>query len=971
MGKKYWIIFLISVLLSPAFPLDKNRRLSQYSTRIISSLEGLPQTAVNAVIQGEKGYIWVASQGGVGRYDGVGFTIYSSKEGYPMRSDYVVDLVQDRQGRIWCGTLGAGLFWIVEGKIHHTLGMAGSFREGNIRVLFRDNQDRIWVGSDQGLFRYENQHFSPVYPRILRDSIRSIVQDQNGGIWIAGYAGGLHHWKEGELRDHSDGVLGRSLRSMAVDEKGRIWVGTVDRGIFRYDQKDWKRFGRAEGLPMNYITALLVDSDGVLWVGTMGRGIGRLRNGRFVFEEEINNGIKYVQDIFEDREGNIWISLYISGILKITRKSVYPYSTREGLSNKVVWSVFEDSRNNMWLGTNRGINRLGPDRSEIEVFDRNQGVPPSPIRSITEDGFSRIWAGTDGEGVVVLEGSRVVEDIDTGKGLPDNTVYALYCASGGRVWIGTANGLCSWKNDELRLYSDRSGLNNILVRTIGEDPQGNIWVGTEGSGLFRIMGDDIRCYSREDGLSDELVTSLYFDEQGNRWIGTLRGGLNLFRQGVFFQFRLDDGMFDNIAYTILEDGRENLWMSSNYGIYGVAKSTLEDFREGRIPRIHCHVIGLPDGMRNSECNGGSYPSGTVSYDGSLWFPTMEGAVQVDPEGILASQRPPPVIIEAFQVGPRTYHPRTLRGRMLKLEPGTRNIKFRFTAFHWAAPNRVNFKHQLEGFDDQWVDAGRNRYREYTNIHPGRYRFRVMATVNRWEWSENPYPLEFRVLPFFTQTIWFYLLVGLVLGLAVFGLSYLRVSSLKRRKEVLEDLVKSRTEELNRVNSRLRDLSRKDPLTRIANRREFTRVLDQTWRRCRRSSLPLSMIIVDIDFFKLYNDNYGHQQGDRCLQQVARVLAAVPRRPEDLTARYGGEEFVIILPDTDQKGARKISKLCLERIRNLKIPHEASKIESILTVSIGTGTIVPTIDQQSDSLIRKADTALYRAKTEGRNCIRSG
>jgi len=968
-GKKTGGIVLLFLLLIELHGLDPQKKLTQFSTVIISTEQGLPQTAVNAVAQGADGYVWVGTQGGIGRYDGIRFKIYSSKQGVALKSDYLSDLLWDSRDRMWCGTLGGGLFWIIEGEFHQILEGGISFEQGNIRDLYQDRRQQIWIGTDRGLFWYREGEIKRVFPDQIRDSVRSIAEDRQGNLWIGVYGAGLYEIRGDTLHDHRDQIHSRSIRSVVTGPRGRIWVSTTDRGLFCREPEGWRQFTTRDGLPINYITALFFDSDGVLWVGTMGKGIGRLINGRFVFNPEINKRVKYVQSIFEDSDGNIWVALYIAGILRITHKEVFPYGVREGLSNDVVWSVFEDSRENIWVGTNRGINWIDPSRTRIQFLDETNGLGSSPVRSITEDRGGDIWAGTDGDGLVKIRGNRVVRKLGIHSGLPSNTVYSLYRDSRDQIWIGTASGLCRMSRDRLFVQQNPPGLRNTIIRTLGEDADGYIWVGTEGAGLFCIRGDQIDHYTLENGLSDDLITSLYFDRDRTLWIGTLRGGLNEYREGRFFQYRMEDGLFDNITYSILEDGAENLWMSSNYGIYTLSKQQLRDFSGKNRSRLSCTVVGREDGMRNQECNGGCYPAGVRSQDGSLWFPTMEGVVRVDPEGVLKTQKPPPVVLEEFIVDDRRYQRVHFKDRILRLEPGRKRIEFRFTAFHFPAPGKIVFKHQLEGFDEQWVEGGKVRFREYTNIPPGRYRFQVKASVDHQDWSPEGDSLSFAVAPFFTQTVWFYLLMAALLGGLAFAISYLRFRNLARRKVVLEKLVQNRTEELNQANARLRELSRRDPLTRIANRREFNRVFDLTWRRCLRAKIPVSLVLIDIDFFKRYNDTYGHQLGDQVLLKVARTLSRVARRAEDLTARYGGEEFIIILPDTDGTGAFRLSEQCLERIRALGIAHESSGIVPVLTVSIGYATMVPTMDSRPGTLIKMADMALYRAKTEGRNCIR--
>lgn len=174
--------------------------------------------------------------------------------------------------------------------------------------------------------------------------------------------------------------------------------------------------------------------------------------------------------------------------------------------------------------------------------------------------------------------------------------------------------------------------------------------------------------------------------------------------------------------------------------------------------------------------------------------------------------------------------------------------------------------------------------------------------------------------------------------------------------------------LHTANQKLQQLAILDGLTGIANRRYFDLVLNNEWQRLARESKPLSLILCDLDYFKAYNDAYGHQQGDRCLQKVAKILQSCTRRPADLAARYGGEEFAIILPNTDSKGALFIAQNIAQQLANKQIPHQKSKISQYVTFSMGVGTKIPNSQQPVSTLIEMADSLLYQAKKSGRNQI---
>jgi GGDEF domain-containing protein len=334
-------------------------------------------------------------------------------------------------------------------------------------------------------------------------------------------------------------------------------------------------------------------------------------------------------------------------------------------------------------------------------------------------------------------------------------------------------------------------------------------------------------------------------------------------------------------------------MSCNKGIFRIAKAELDAFDRGERRVLQCVAYGTRDGMRNRECNGANQPAGWRTADGRLWFPTIEGLVEIDPERLATNPMPPPVVVEQLVVDGATVAPRD----GLELGPGTDSLELQYAGLSFGAPERMRFRYRLEGFDRDWVEAGTRRSAYYTRIPHGRYRFHVAAANEDGVWNEAGRTLAFRIRPRFHHTPAFYALSTAAVLAAVIGGHRLRLRGLRRREERLVGLVEQRTAELAEANRRLERLSSLDGLTGVANRRRFDEALDVEWRRALRAGSPLSLVLLDIDHFKAFNDTYGHLRGDECLQQVALALSASLGRAGDLLARYGGEEFVALLPDT--------------------------------------------------------------------------
>jgi diguanylate cyclase (GGDEF)-like protein len=339
---------------------------------------------------------------------------------------------------------------------------------------------------------------------------------------------------------------------------------------------------------------------------------------------------------------------------------------------------------------------------------------------------------------------------------------------------------------------------------------------------------------------------------------------------------------------------------------------------------------------------------------------------------VTNRLPPPVLVEQILLD---GEPLDLSGPVV-LPPRARNLEIHYTALSFVAPEQLRFKYHLEGFDQEWIDAGTRRVAYYPLIPPGEHRFRVIAANEDGVWNETGAHFTFLAEPGLERTPWPYLIGAAVLALLAWLLIRRRMRAARLREAALEQEVQHRTEELldtkrdlEEANRILRQLAVEDPLTGVANRRAFEERLDQEWRRAARERHPLGILMIDVDRFKAYNDALGHAKGDECLIRVAQTLAGSLRRAGDLLARYGGEEFAAILPDTDVDELAALAESLRRRIEALSVLHPSSPVSDRVTVSLGGASAVPGHHDDSTEVVRTADRALYDAKRAGKNCIR--
>lgn len=961
------VAFSIALLArpDPCFALDPARDITQYVHQKWSDRNGMPSAVIRAIEQTRDGYLWVGTPEGLLRFDGVQFTAFDTSTTPRLTNNDVRDLLETRDGSLWIATYGGGVLRFEDGKLT-TYSTADGLAHDVVYSLFEDREGVLWIGTAAGLSRLQDREINSYGTRegLGSERVFPILQGDRGDLWIGTFAGGVIHFADGRFRTHASAAeLGSDIVfSLYRDGEGALWVGTYGGGLTRSKDGELTRYTTASGLSDNRITKILQDRDGNLWIGTYGGGINRLGDGGVfeAFAEEHGLSGNVVQELFEDDEGALWIGTS-RGLDRLKDGVFTSFSTQEGLSHDFAYSIYEDRAGAIWIGTEGGgVNRI--DGRGIHAYTAADGLASNNVISVLGGGEGSLWLGTFGAGLARFANGRFTS-MSTADGLAGNLVFALAEGRGGALWVGTFDGgLNRLLGTHLTTYE---GLGKSGIRGLHSSRDGTLWIGTNGDGLVRFAEGRFTAYTTADGLGSNIVQAIYQDRSGTLWIGTKEGGLSRSFEGRFFTYGKSHGLADNTINSILEDDAGFLWLCGPKGVVRVEKRRLEEVAQGEAAILSAFVFGRADGIQSGQCNGGSQPGALKARDGRLWFPTSEGVVVVDPSRPLIDATPPRLHIERVVVGDR---PLPLAASV-RLPAGARNIEIGYTGLSFSAGDLIRFRYRLEGFDSEWTNVGSRRAAYYTNLDPGDYRFVVTAANRAGIWNDVPAAISFTVEPFFYETWWFLLISGAGATLLLIGGYRSHVRRLREREVRLQRLVAERTSELEEARDRLERLSKTDPLTGIANRRGFDEVLGAEWRRAARRGLPLSMIMVDIDSFKAFNDAYGHLAGDRCLERVASVLRSEMRRPGDLVGRYGGEEFIILAPGIDAGGAIAAAERLRVAVESLAIPHQRSEIADVVTVSAGVATAVPAEGRDPGDLVAMSDAALYSAKQSGKNTTR--
>jgi signal transduction histidine kinase/ligand-binding sensor domain-containing protein len=778
--------------------LDPAKAITQYVHQAWQSDSGLPQNSVLAIAQTPDGYIWLGTEEGLVRFDGVRFTVFDRHTTPELQSNEIQALLVDSRQNLWIGTHGGGLTRLAGGKFQ-TFNTRNGLTSDSILALYEDIHGALWLGSDGGgLIRFQDEKFHAFRKAdgLADDSVFSISGDRSGTLWI-GTHGGLSRWSAGKFVTFGtkNGLANDYIRCTYVDRHGVVWAGT-NGGVNRIAPNGAvTRFSKKEGLTSDVILALNEDRAGTLWIGTLDGGLNRLVNGKLTsYTQKEGLSGAGIWSIFEDREGDLWLGS-AGGGLECLKEGVFStISMREGLATDLVLPVYEDRDGALWMGSDRGVTRWKDGR--MTRYSKEQGLPDNLVLSITQDGQGTIWAGTS-KGLARLKNGRFVTVALKGK-LPSNFVMCTYTDREGTLWVGNREGLHHFDGKQFTTYNTQQGLSNNFVLSVYEDPRHAIWVGTNGGGLNCLKDGRFTSYGIRAGLSNDIVWSIDGDSDGTLWLGTNGGGLNRFSHGKFTSFVTGNGLFDDVVFEILDDRLGHLWMSSDKGVFSVSKSELEAFAAGRIKTISSHAYGTGQGMKSRECNGGFQPAGWRTRSGLLCFPTVKGLAVINPARAASPGPVPQVVIERVLVDKREVP----ADKPVVLPPGQGKLDFQFTALSFVAPEKIRFRYMLEGFDKEWTDAGTRRAAYYTNIPPGDYRFRVLARNDDQPWSPGA-SVSLTLQPHFYQTKKFSFFLFISAALICFAAHGIVVRHLKTRQKVLEMLVDKRTHDLREREKELR------------------------------------------------------------------------------------------------------------------------------------------------------------------------
>ena len=776
-------LFVAFLAIDSLWALDPGRRTTQYGHTSWRLQDGTLASLGSAITQTTDGYIWMTSGNGLIRFDGVRFSPWVPPNGAPVPTRGFTSLLGARDGSLWLGTLN-GLSRLKDG---HVQTYSNGTESTAIGSIFEDRAGAIWVT------RYRVPQGSGPLCQVAGNGLRcygkadgisvgyglGITEDTEGNIWFGSSA--LCRWRPGSSSTYFDDVLkgpatGDGVVDVAAGESGSIWA-TIDGtgpqlGVRHYSAGKWASYV-VPGFDGTKVRshALLMDRNKSLWVGTE------------------TDGLYHVHDGVADH-----------------------YGSADGLSGNSVGLFYEDHEGNLWVLTEGGVDMFRD--TAVVSFTMREGLSSSGLRSILALRDGSIWAGNEGA-VEVLRSNRN-SPIAKGKGLPGQDVAALLQDHSGKMWLGLDSRLMTYDGSfhEVKRQEGSGWVGVGIIVALAEDTEYNIWALTNRSRLFRITNKKVQ---EEVGLIKELLPARFLaaDRKAGIWIGSGLGTFTHYRQGNLQTislenhgsriptlglvvdadnsllvatrsglFRWNGRRFDaldvrnglpcNTIVSVIKDKYGSLWLYAQCGLLRISASDVAKWQQKPDSQLTVTAYDAFDGA-HPGMGAPAQPTSSMAPDGRLWFIAAVMAQTVDPDHLFKNALPPPVHIEGVTADRKDYQPYN----QLRLPALTRDLEIDYTALSFMVPQKVRFRYQLEGRDTGWEEPGTRRQAFYSDLPPGKYRFRVIACNNDGVWNEEGATLEFSIAPAWFQSIWFRVASVLAVFLVVWMVYRLRVRQVAR------------------------------------------------------------------------------------------------------------------------------------------------------------------------------------------------
>lgn len=741
-------IFLV-LESSATFAVSPGLDVSQYAHTSWLSREGDFRGNLFSITQTADGYLWLGTDVGLLRFDGVSFVEWRPPDGPPLPKNPFNKVLGTREGSLWIG--GKGLARLKDGKLTRYPALDDTW----VFSIAEDHEGTVWIGGLQRPFARlcsfrEEQLQCAGAEATFGEWIRSIHVGGDGTLWV-GASTGLWRWGPGTPRLYPDGNDTASL-DIVTDSGGSVITAEQREVRFMTSAGENQTAPWRVGREPLRAWALLRDSDAGLWIGTSGQGLVHRRGEeQVVYTRADGLSGNEVSDIFEDREGNIWAATK-GGLDRFHKTPIPAITTQQGLSGDEVVSVLADADDSLWVGTSVGLSRVEKGRVTA-VLREEQGLPDDSVLSMYRDRRGRILISTNtARGLAFFEHGRF-----TRLNAPGANVFSISEDAGGHFWLCDREiGLIHLSPEGALVEIIEWGrmIGSVAQSVVADPSRGGVWLASGRGDLWRVDGGEVvERYGGAEGVPPGQLRDLQLDPDGTVWAAT-EGGLLRLRDGRIALLNSRNGLPCDIVHWSREDEAGTVWAYTECGVIAFAKTELTAWADRPDRRVQ--VSALYDEVPTTPINGYYTPHVARIGAGALYFGTIgDGLSVIDPRNLSEAENrlPPPVYVQQVAADGKDYGVSS----NLELPALARDLRIDFTALSFVNPRKVRFRYRLEGHDSTWHDAGVRRQAFYSNLPPGAYRFRVIACNNDGVWNEEGATLVFGIPPAWYQTRWFLLL----------------------------------------------------------------------------------------------------------------------------------------------------------------------------------------------------------------------
>jgi signal transduction histidine kinase/ligand-binding sensor domain-containing protein len=776
------LCFFCALLCPFVFALDRDRTLAQFHHTAWTAKDGAP-SQISALAQTEDGYLWIGSARGLFRFDGVEFESYVPPPGVTLPAHNIYSLVATPDGGLWIAFRPSGLGFLKDGQMK-VFSRSEELPKSEVFCLASDSEGRIWAGTLTGLALFDGARWIEIGSdwNLTNQRIWSMFTDRDGTFWVA-TGDTIAYLPRGSKSFQQTGIRTVGVPQITQDKDGRLWMTEWEKPVRPMPVANEIAANDTEIQIKAY--KLHFDRDGSLWmIGSFAEGIKRVR-----FPEKLEKR-KLARD----------------------SRELESFSSRDGLTDNTTGNILEDREGNIWVSSTKGLDRFS--RGHLVALN----LPPPYVRLTLlagEDGD--IWVASVGRNPLLrISGEKIIKESAPIK------VSSFYRDPKGIIWWGSDGGIWQQNKNRFEFFPQPIGSNDWFWEIFPADESGGLWTGLGDYGLVHFKDGVWGNAEKPKDLPEEVPSSSFKDHLGRIWLGYNNGSVCLINGREIQSFSHNDGLdvgrikvirgrgaqvwfggetglavfhkgrFRTVASSgesfgsvsgIVETADGAVWLNEIHGIVCIPPEESRQFLDNPDYQITYRLYNILDGMPGGPQMNWTVSTAIEALDGRIWFATDNGLAWIDPARIEKNNLPPPVVVKSLTTDEKTYQ----STEILELPKGTESLRINYTALSLSVPERVRFKYRLEGSDDDWRDAGTRREAAFTNLGPGTYRFRVIASNNDGVWNEEGAALEFTILPMFYQTNWF-------LALCAAALAFLAWLGYKWRVQQVKNLLRLQFQE---------------------------------------------------------------------------------------------------------------------------------------------------------------------------------